>query len=74
MRRLAAGVVICVAVATTAWACRIVVRPTRIPLVVRCQLDALEVLPPELGQVTVCDAADIWQRVHACRAPDAGLL
>jgi hypothetical protein len=74
MRHVLAGVVIGVAMASAAWACGIVVRPARIPLVVSCQIDALKVLPPELGMVTVCDAADIWERVHACRAPDAGTL
>ena len=41
---------------------------------VRCQLDALEVLPKDVGQVTVMDAIDIYERVHRCRAEagDAG--
>jgi hypothetical protein len=46
----------------------------RLPPVVQCQLDALEVLPEDIGHVTVYDAIDIYNRVHDCRRahPDAG--
>jgi hypothetical protein len=37
-----------------------------------CKLDALRVLPPEVDQVTIGDARDIYRRVRACHA-DAGV-
>jgi hypothetical protein len=75
--RPARQAVVMVAVGTAAivltWACEI---PRRLPALVRCQLRALDVLPPDVGMVTVCDAADIWERVHECRRtyPDAGVF
>lgn len=43
----------------------------------QCKLDALRVLPKDLGYVTVNDAIDIYKRVRACKAeageaPDGG--
>lgn len=31
-----------------------------------CRLRALDVLPEDLGQITVYDAVDIYERVRAC--------
>ncbi len=43
------------------------------PQLVRCQLDALKVLPEDPKQVTVADALDLVGRIRACRMPaDAG--
>lgn len=39
---------------------------------VRCQLDALKVLPEDPMQATVYDAVDVIRRVRACKAADGG--
>jgi hypothetical protein len=41
---------------------------------VRCQLDALKVLPSDPMMVTVRDAIDVAQRIRECKRahPDAG--
>lgn len=45
-----------------------------VPAVVRCKLQALEVLPDDPGMVTIYDAIDVIERVRACRrlGPDGG--
>lgn len=43
------------------------------PQLVKCKLEALEVLPEDPKMVTAADAIDIIERVKACHAkPDAG--
>jgi hypothetical protein len=34
-----------------------------------CRLRALEVLPDDYAQLTVYDAIDIYERLHACAHP-----
>lgn len=46
------------------WACT---SSTQSSALVRCQLDALKVLPEDVGMITVYDAIDVWERVHACK-------
>lgn len=55
-----------------AWACS---GSQQSSALVRCQLDALKVLPEDVGMITVYDAIDIYERVHACHrqhTADAG--
>jgi hypothetical protein len=42
-----------------------------LPPVVRCQLDALRVLPADENMITVGDARDIYRRIRACRRAEA---
>jgi hypothetical protein len=63
--KVAVGVVLGSLVALVPWACG--AGAQKLPAVVQCQLDALQVLPRDLGNVTVYDAIDIYERVRACK-------
>lgn len=71
-RSLAAVGAVLSTVLGIAWACT---SSSQSSALVRCQLDALKVLPEDVGMVTVYDAIDVWERVHACHrqhTADAG--
>lgn len=42
-----------------------------LPPIVRCQLDALRVLPADENMITVGDARDVYRRVRACHRLEA---
>lgn len=69
--KVGVGVVSSAVVALIVWACG---TGAQLSPMARCQLDALKVLPPDPGMLTIYDAVDIWERVHACKVqhPDAG--
>jgi len=66
LREIALGVVIGMVVLGLPLACGGGLSP-----LVRCQLDALKVLPDDPGMVTVYDAVDIVGRLRACRRADS---
>lgn len=71
LRQIAFGAVLGMVVLGVPMACGS--SGTLTPLM-RCKLDSLKVLPQDLGNVTVYDAIDIYERVRAChQAADAGL-
>lgn len=51
------------------WACGSGQRHDDLPRAVQCRLDALKVLPQDIGNITVYDAIDIYERVRACDKP-----
>ncbi|HET8957338.1 MAG TPA: hypothetical protein VFM95_02660 [Microcella sp.] len=68
MRDLALGALIGMCVLALPLACT----SGRLPELVRCQLEALKVLPDDPYLVTVMDAIDVVERVRACHAAHDG--
>lgn len=66
---LAIGTLVGIASATVPWACGAGQRHDDLPRAVQCRLDALKVLPQDIGNITVYDAIDIYERVRACDKP-----
>ncbi len=71
---MAVGALVGIVAAVVPWACGAGQRHDDLPRAVQCRLDALKVLPEDIGRITVYDAIDIYERVRACDrapAPDA---
>lgn len=69
--QIALGCLIGIGAFAVPWACGASHREGELPRIVQCKLDALRVLPDDVGRITVYDAIDIYDRVRAChRAPE----
>lgn len=67
--QIAIGAILGTVAVLVPWACGASQRHADLPRAVQCRLDALQVLPADIGHITVYDAIDIYERVRACDRP-----